>query len=237
MDKRRAVDGQRENVENKKGPPPHIRVRQIQRWFQVCYGNTLPNNAEGRELAFVMCCHLARCLDAPTRIRNWLSLDTPWMKLPERNALLASVIRQPYDWSADTLAQKWGITDAIRNKFGLWTIGAIDVPKAEREARRRERKRQREEARRRARGAEPRADYEATSIERTKPWLAENISRRTWFRRRGTGPCPVPLEDIMVGTDLCHRHKRVAERRVLSITEGHLAGGVFPTAVSRSMGM
>jgi hypothetical protein len=31
--------------------------------------------------------------------------------------------------------------------------------------------------------AEPRADYEARSVEQTKPWVALGISRRTWYRR------------------------------------------------------
>lgn len=31
--------------------------------------------------------------------------------------------------------------------------------------------------------AQPRADYEANSIERAKPWEALGISRATWFRR------------------------------------------------------
>jgi hypothetical protein len=32
--------------------------------------------------------------------------------------------------------------------------------------------------------AEPRAEYEARSVERAKPWLREGISRRTWYRRK-----------------------------------------------------
>jgi hypothetical protein len=32
--------------------------------------------------------------------------------------------------------------------------------------------------------AEPRADYLARSTARAKPWLAEGISRSTWYRRR-----------------------------------------------------
>ena len=32
--------------------------------------------------------------------------------------------------------------------------------------------------------AEPRAEYEGRSLARLKPWLAEGISRATWYRRR-----------------------------------------------------
>ena len=39
--------------------------------------------------------------------------------------------------------------------------------------------------------AEPREDYEARSLSRTAPWMAEGVSRATWYRRlkaaRGQG--------------------------------------------------
>jgi hypothetical protein len=57
---------------------------------------------------------------------------------------------------------------------------------AEREERakgRRERNRKAHEAKRRARGVRTRAEYEAQSVSRAKPWLALGISRTTWYRR------------------------------------------------------
>jgi hypothetical protein len=64
------------------------------------------------------------------------------------------------------------------------TIGACDLLKAERTARRKAKARQRDEARRRTAGAETRAEYETNSLSKTRPWEAEGISRRTWERRR-----------------------------------------------------
>jgi hypothetical protein len=118
------------DVENKKrrGPPPSVRIGHIRKWLQHHYGHTLPNDTAGRDAAFVMCSHLANGPDAPKRIRNWLSLNTPWMMLPEREAMLASAIGHPYRWNADKLAHTLGgVTDAVRERFGLWTIGAVDV--------------------------------------------------------------------------------------------------------------
>jgi hypothetical protein len=43
-------------------------------------------------------------------------------------------------------------------------------------------RRQREK--RRSSGIQPRDEYEAQSIERNKPWIAEGISRRWWYERR-----------------------------------------------------
>jgi hypothetical protein len=45
--------------------------------------------------------------------------------------------------------------------------------------------------RRAADGGVSREEYLAESIERQKPWLAENISRRTWYRRRVAQVPPV----------------------------------------------
>ena len=45
--------------------------------------------------------------------------------------------------------------------------------------------------RRAAVGGVSRCDYLAESIERQKPWLAEGISRRTWYRRRVAQVPPV----------------------------------------------
>jgi hypothetical protein len=58
------------------------------------------------------------------------------------------------------------------------------MTKAEREAARKARNRQAKRDKRRKQGAKPRAEYVATSAERTKPSQAEGISRRTWYRRR-----------------------------------------------------
>src|SRR5262249_32553936 len=79
--------------------------------------------------------------------------------------------------------------DRQRTAVGITTIGSIDVDRKQRNRRRRERQRMNRERRRRARGARPRAEYlEANSLTRTKPWVAKGISRRTWYRRRGTSP-------------------------------------------------
>ena len=68
-----------------------------------------------------------------------------------------------------------------------WTITAADICPAEAKALAHERKlaaqSARREAARAAKGCKPRHQYEAESAEKTKPWLALGISRRTWYRR------------------------------------------------------
>jgi hypothetical protein len=48
----------------------------------------------------------------------------------------------------------------------------------------RERSRLAKERKRRRAGAKPRAEYEAASLSKLKPWKAEGVCRRTWERRQ-----------------------------------------------------
>ena len=67
------------------------------------------------------------------------------------------------------------------------SLPPVDMTKAELAERKKAKKRDRDRERRRKAGAVPRAVYEATSKTKLKPWEAEGISRRTWYRRNGTG--------------------------------------------------
>src|SRR5439155_12289714 len=85
-------------------------------------------------------------------------------------------------WRADKLGARLGLTEAERQRLGITTIGSIDVPKAERAKRRRSRDRLRRQQELRKQGAKPRAEYEAASLARTKPWEALGMSRAAWYR-------------------------------------------------------
>src|SRR4029450_5775684 len=71
------------------------------------------------------------------------------------------------------------VSDAERTALRIFTIGAYDVPKAERIKRRKEKRRLADQARRQARGSKPHEQ----SISRTKPWAARGMSRATWYRK------------------------------------------------------
>jgi hypothetical protein len=96
--------------------------------------------------------------------------------------------------SADAVARFLGLTYKQRQRLKITTIGAIDVNKRGRSLLRQRRRRRYQERRRRARGAAPRAEWEANSKSRIKPWEQEGMTRRTWYRKRrgtvGTGPKP-----------------------------------------------
>jgi hypothetical protein len=76
------------------------------------------------------------------------------------------------------------VTYAQRQALGIRTIGSIDVKKGARRVLRQRKDRLYRERKRRAAGARLRAEYEANSLSRIKPWLAQGISRSTWERKR-----------------------------------------------------
>jgi hypothetical protein len=162
-------------------------------------GHVLPDDDAGREDAFIMAHHLAQDPHplARTRVYSWLEQAAPWQTEAELEELIDHAMSRKLKWTADRLAKRLNVTTAQREKLRLRTIGAADMSKAERTAQQRKRKqerdRERRRAERRAQGTKPRAAYEATSTSRTRPWVALNISRRTWYRRRGTS-----------ATELCH---------------------------------
>lgn len=170
-----------------------VRVAELTRLFASRYGRQLPDDDSGRDDAFVMVNHLSLRPHAERRIPLWLGLWAPWMGEDEINALIARVIAKPIRWRADKLARRLNLFEQERQKLVITTIGAVDVDKAARLARRREKARLRQKQQRRANGAQDRDEYEARSIARQKPWVTLGISRRTWYRRHskviGTSPC------------------------------------------------
>lgn len=82
-----------------------------------------------------------------------------------------------YDYSGGRLAELLGVAAADAARLGLEQIIPDDVRAARKAARRR--------AARRAAGALPRRLWLAANpASREQPWLAEGISRATWYRRR-----------------------------------------------------
>jgi hypothetical protein len=135
--------------------------------------------------------------------------------------------------TADKLGKFLGVTYAQRQRLAITTIGSIDVNKRSRALLRKRKNRLHNERKRRAQGIRPRAAYEENSLMHIKPWEAEGISRRTWYRRkRGTGPsAPIPPlktaaqmaqvrqqpSYLSLLTHLCHRRESKAA------AEGELA--------------
>lgn len=133
----------------------------------------------------------------PERLSDRLSPE----QQAERAAKLDRLV--PGDVVGRTLA----VTSDERTRLRLWTIAPCDMARDEYDAARRETRRAR--ARIRARlararaGAVDRQTYLSSSVEQLKPWLAEGVSRRTWYRRRG-----VAERDMCRGTTASHQVKK-----------------------------
>jgi hypothetical protein len=113
-----------------------LRIAELRRLFTARYGCALPDDDAGRDDALIMCHHLAKRPEAERRIASWLSLWTPWMAAGEVTAVITAVIAKPRRWRADRLAMRLHLTEAERCHLRITTIGAYDLLKAERIARR-----------------------------------------------------------------------------------------------------
>lgn len=161
-----------------------IRASEMARLYSRRYPDLqLPCDDEGENLARLMLQHLNRLRDAPRRMGRWLDRWCPWLDDASHEHMLSDALTVQLRYRADKLAWKLKVTAAERRELGLRTIGAIDQTKEQRAVAAKDRHRDRVRARRRAKGAKPRAEYEANSANRTRPWEAANISRRTWYRR------------------------------------------------------
>jgi hypothetical protein len=161
-----------------------VRLRELERVFAYRYGDTLPDDDAGREDLIIAAHHIR---EVGGNIVRWAALWAPWCSPAAAEQIAENVIADPRRWKADKIAWTLGITLAERTLLKLTTIGAIDSTVEQRKAAYKKRKAAAKAAKRRADGVQPRAEYEAESIERARPWEAAGISRATWFRRAVTG--------------------------------------------------
>jgi hypothetical protein len=157
--------------------PSHkaMRAAELERFFKLRYGGRLPEDDAGREDAKLMVHHLH-----PDAAPSWLRRWAPWMNALEVECLIVEAERVPRWWKADELGIRIGLTRAERTDLRITTIGAVDFLKPQRIKERKQRNRLAKREKRARKGAKPHAE----SLSRTQPWLAQGISRATWYRRK-----------------------------------------------------
>jgi hypothetical protein len=162
-----------------------IRVAELDRLFEHRYGPTLPDDDAGRDDTWIMVHHIAlMSVDVEKRIRSWLARRTPWMQPDEIEAMITNVFAKAVRWRAETLGKRVRLTWIERCALRIGTFRAFDMSKAESDAIRIKNKRIGKTAKRRRSGIKPRHQYEANAIGHGKPWIAEGISKATWYRRQ-----------------------------------------------------
>ncbi|WP_404861841.1 hypothetical protein [Georhizobium sp. MAB10] len=168
---------------------PHMRRAEVEKVIRSRHGGMIPDpgDTDDRDTCLAYIRAAAFSLAVPD-MPNWCSKWAPWVTPAEVGAIVAQAFKRRRMMNADGVAGLLTVTMEERTRLKLKTIGACDVSKAERVRLAKERKRQRDRERqalkRRATGSVDRASHEAQSLSRLKPWEAENISRRTWERRR-----------------------------------------------------
>lgn len=170
----------------------NLRMREIESVIRFRHGNGIPDpsGTDDVELCYAYLTAVAFTPESQD-VSSWAKVWAPWADVVTLKLLDQQAATRKKALPADAVAKMLFVTLAERSTLGLRTIGACDVSKADRQKcaahRKRELDRQRQERRRKNEGRVDRASYEAASLSRLKPWLAEGISRRTWERRRVAG--------------------------------------------------
>jgi hypothetical protein len=188
-----------------------LRLGELHRLFRErCRGSTLPDDDAGRdylrELLLPISVGPYEAVRRPGKIELWgptdrmrreIELWAPWMQKNEAQALIDEINQMPM-WqrkpNARTLGERLNVPYGERERLRLRTILPCDVSDDGMEMLRKRKRRQRDKLRRLNKGQQSRADYLAKhKTSKEQPWAALGISRRTWYRRRGTSPHQVNL--------------------------------------------
>jgi len=178
-----------------------LRLREIEKIIRSRHGAHIPDPTGTDDLdtctAYVRAAAMAR---SGQNLEGWCARWAPWI-----DPVSVKLIANDAAWrrkmiGADAVAKMLFVSLEERTAIDLKTIGAFDVPKEQRQKLAKETKRERDKNRqadkRKAEGRIDRASFEAASISAAKPWEAEGVSRRTWYRRLGTSPSRVVNKSI-----------------------------------------
>lgn len=115
-----------------------IRIAELSRWLgdQIGSGVELEPSQWSEGIARIFVHHFVVIADGNRRASEWLHDYCPWITARDREAMISEANHCPLKYSADTLAWKLRLTDAKRSELKITTIGAIDVGKDQRAARR-----------------------------------------------------------------------------------------------------
>jgi hypothetical protein len=176
-----------------------LRLGHVRRLLRARWGPILPDDDCGREDLRELLLAISVGPHAEAKMPKAIEIHAPWMCRAESENLIDQVNRTPiYErkLTAKEVGKRHRVTNQDRERLRLWTIAPCDVTAEQLAEQRKAKKRERMFRLRQKRGRQTRkACLAAHSISRNKPWLAEGISRRSWYRKRGTGPCQAKLSN------------------------------------------
>jgi hypothetical protein len=159
-----------------------LRNAELHRLLLSRYGKAeWPDDDSGRDDLWLAVHSLTTVGKDDFAVRSFIKSKAPWLTERETVPMLdrAYALSKPY--GSTKLGELLGLTDAVRRKLQLWHIDPIDISKEERMARKKRASARRRREKRRANGVEARADFEAKSTEREKPWLRHGMCRRSYY--------------------------------------------------------
>jgi hypothetical protein len=133
-----------------------IRLAELTRWLHHVHGAGIEldqDDPSSEQITRIFVHHLIVLKDGSRRAAEWMATYCPWFTLRSREALITEATHCTIHWTADRLAWKIGLKDALRTELKITTIGAIDMSKEQRKARDKARRAEAEKARRVARKA------------------------------------------------------------------------------------
>ena len=129
-----------------------IRLSELTRWLHHTNGAgvELEPTETSLQIVRLFAHHLGGLPNTDARIRTWTATYAPWLLPQDQERLINQVVSCPLKFSADKLAWKIRLTDALRTELKIKTIGSIDCNQQQRQARRRKDAADRQKARRAA---------------------------------------------------------------------------------------
>lgn len=162
-------------------------IGDLRKLCRHAFGSTLPDNEKGRDaLDLLLRLHAVAPVAAEKKMRHEIEIFAPWMPKSEFAPIIDSLLScdpRRVRPSREEIQHRVNLTNAQRERLEVWRIPPVDMTPEALAEQRKAKKKARQAERRRQSGAVPRQQHVTNSISTRKPWIAEGISRRTWYRR------------------------------------------------------
>jgi hypothetical protein len=152
------------------------------------YGYELPADDAGMEsLLDLLMLISADPHHAKDKMLNAVEIWAPWCESKEAYDVIGCIERMPLRHrrlSNRTLGQRQNVTNAERERLKIWRFAPVDMTAEQMAEHRKAKHRGRQRQQRLKAGSKSRAEYQANSISRKKPWQRRKISRATYYRQK-----------------------------------------------------
>ena len=160
------------------------RVHMLDKLFSLRYGNGLgdrrwqfPDDDAGLPDLKIFLHHMK-----PPTLPRTIARYAPWA---DAEAIIQEIEACPKRYTAKTLGRLLNLTGFEWRQYGIRTITPVDMTEAEMKNFIRIRRNGKQRLKRRLKRMQTREQYLAShTLSKDEPWVAENISKATWYRRR-----------------------------------------------------